>query len=155
MTKYNHTIRIYRTDIEKMKTQIGLRMSHVWYIYNHHLDVEEYYRKYYPEEYVGEYFSPQEIWVEICKTHFLCKKADEFLADTSFDFMYVDADEWFEEWNLEEFSGEYLIDKYYMFPDSDEVDEIFEKLKSNYKYTVEDLFGVYRLYSIDENTVVA
>lgn len=155
MKKFNKTIKIYRTDVEKMKSAIELRMSHVWDIYHYHFGIEEYFRRCYPNEYVEEYFSPKEIWEEICRTNYLCGKADVLLANESFDFIYVDADEWFSEWDFEEYIEDGLTDKYYMLPDSDEVDEIFSNMKVDYKFTVGDLFGIYRFYPISANTVVA
>ena len=155
MKKFNKTIKIYRTDVEKMKNAIELRMAQVWDIYYYHLHIEEYYIKYYPEEYAGEYFSPMEIWEEICRTNYLCGKADALLANESFDFIHVDADEWFSEWDFEEYIEDGLTDKYYMLPDSDEVNEIFQNMKVNYKFTVEDLFGIYRFHPLGTNTVVA
>lgn len=145
--KYNKTIRIYRSDIEKMKSQIKRRMSKIWGIY--------YSESQWDEEYAYAATSSNEVWREICRTHFLCDKADALLADESFDFIYVDADEWFEEWHFEELIEKGLIDEYYMLPDSGEIDEIFESMRANYKYTIEDLFGFYRFYPIDENVVVA
>lgn len=147
MRIFNRTIIIYRSDVEKMKSQIENRMSDIWDIYHFESQLDE--------EHIYMAISSNEVWAELCRTKYLCNKVDNLLADENFDFICVDADEWFEEWDFEERIEKGLIDKYYMFPDSDEVDKIFEKLKSNYKYTVEDLFGVYRFYPIGANTVVA
>ena len=147
MTKTNMTIKIYRSDIEKIKSQLERRMSDVWDIY--------YSESQWDEEYAYAVTSANEVWREICRTHYLCDKADDLLEDECFDFIYVDADEWFDEWGFEELIEDGLVDKYYMFPDSDEVNEIFKNMKGDYKFTVEDLFGIYRFYPLGTNTVVA
>jgi hypothetical protein len=147
MTKINMTIKIYRSDIEKIKSQLERRMSDVWDIY--------YSESQWDEEYAYAATSANEVWRDICRTHLLCDKADALLADESFDFIYVDADEWFDEWDFEELIEDGLIDKYYMFPASDEVDEIFEKMKSEYKYSMTDLFGFFRFCAVNKDTAIA
>lgn len=124
-TNFNKNIRIYRTDIEKIKSQLERRMSDVWDIY--------YSESQWDEEYAYSATSANEVWEELVRTKCSCNKADNLLADESFDFIYVDADEWFDEWSFEELIEDGLIDKYYMFPNSDEVDEILLNLKQNIK----------------------
>ena len=85
----------------------------------------------------------------------MLKELDAMLANESFDFIYVDADEWFDEWYIQEHIDEWVIDAYYMFPNSDEVDEIFERLKGTYKYIINDLFGFFRFCPVDRNVVIA
>lgn len=124
-TNFNKNIRIYRTDIEKIKSQLERRMSDVWDIY--------YSESQWDEEYAHAATSANEVWEELVRTKCLCNKADNLLADESFDFIYVDADEWFDEWSFEELIEDGLIDKYYMFPNIDEVEEIHLNLKQNIK----------------------
>ena len=124
-TNFNKNIRIYRTDIEKIKSQLERRMSDVWDIY--------YSESQWDEEYAYAATSANEVWEELVRTKCLCNKADNLLADESFDFIYVDADEWFDEWSFEELIEDGLIDKYYMFPNIDEVEEIHLNLKQNIK----------------------
>ena len=144
MRIFNRTIIIYRSDVEKMKSQIENRMSDIWDIYH--------FESQWDEEYAYAATSANEVWEELVRTKCLCDKADALLANESFDFIHVDADEWFDEWYFEELIEDGLIDKYYMFPNSDEV---FEKMKSEYKYSMTDLFGFFRFCAVNKDTAIA
>ena len=146
--KFNKVIRIYRSDVEKMKSQLKHQADGIWDEYYFWKEVEKYYQ-------TNEIMSALEVWRELDRIYSLYDKADALLADESFDFIIVDADDWFEEWDVGEYIGEGHVDRYYMLPNSDEVDEIFETMKSNYKYTVVDLFGFFRFCPLDEDVVVA
>ena len=149
--KFNRTIKIYRTDIEKMKDQIGRRACN-------YLNVYFYYKEsgiHRTNKMGGEYISDADVYREFNNAIKMLKELDAMLANESFDFIYVDADEWFDEWYIQEHIDEWVIDAYYMFPNSDEVDEIFERLKGTYKYIINDLFGFFRFCPVDRNVVIA
>ena len=149
--RMNTVIKIYRTDVERMKSQIKNRMYDIGDIYNYHADFEESL-----DDGLWEfYLLAKDAWAEACRTSYFCEKADAMLADESFDFIWVDADEWFAEWDIEELIENGLIDKYYMLPNSDEVDEIFDAMKAEYKYIVTDVFRFFRFYPLNEDVVIA
>ena len=153
--KFNKMIKIYRTDVEKIKSKLKEILANIYYNYHIKQNWVGYYETFKHKNVYWRNMTLRETQAEIYATNILCNKADVLLCDDSFDFIWVDADEWFNEWNLEECIESGLIDKYYMFPDSDEVDEIFEKMKDEYQYAVTDLFGIYRFYVVDDKTVIA
>ena len=152
MIRTNMTIKIYRSDVEKMKEKLKSRMDKIWDIYRWHNHIEAHLQS---NEYFVEYLPAYDVYVEVNKTDYLTWKANKMLENEDFDFVIVDADEWFEEWHFDERIEDGLIDEYYMFPDSYEVDEIFEKMKSEYKYSMTDLFGFFRFCTVNKDTAIA
>ena len=147
--RFNRTIKIYKTDMERMKTKIEQRMTQIGDIYN-----SQFAEDYPSAQILGAPFLAVEIWMKLLRTKHLNEKADAWLANESFDFIYADADEWFDEWDFAEYK-EGLIDKYYMLPNSDEVDEIFDSMKADYRYIVTDVFRFFRFYPISDDVVIA
>ena len=147
MTHFNKTIHIYRSDVENMQREIGQMIEKLDKIY--------YWGVTRKQKYMRTGTNARMLRIELYQLEQLYDKTDDLLADEFLDFICVDADEWFDFWQFEENVDGMFVNKYYMFPDSDEVDEIFEKMKSEYKYTVVDLFGIYRFCPIDKDIVVA
>lgn len=143
----NREIKIYRSDVENMQRKISQMIDELDKIYYWGVTLEQ--------KYMCTGTNARMLRIELGQLEQLYDKTEDLLADESFDCICVDSDEWFEIWRFEEIVDGMFVDKYYMLPDSDEVDEIFEKMKHEYKYTIVDLFGVYRFYPLNSDVVIA
>ena len=140
--KYNKTIRIYRTDVEKIQSLLDLRLGALEDLYEDYENLEtEFYNgledgEELSEEQLDELAGAETVAYEYEETVNLYNKAEALLADESFDFIYVDADEWYEQWYIEGSIDDGFVDMYYMLPNSDEADEMMERERKKHGHKV-------------------
>ena len=83
MIRTNMTIKIYRSDVEKMKEKLKSRMDKIWDIYRWHNHIETHLQS---NKYFVEYLPAYDVYVEVNKTDYLTWKANKMLENEDFEF---------------------------------------------------------------------
>ena len=132
--KFNQTITIRREDIIKMIARFKYRIDNLEFWYDEDLETKE---EYYNDLALGmerdedremEIEQNEMIMTELEEAVSLYDKANELLAD-DFKEITVDADEWYERWSIKGEIDDGEDDEFFMFPDSDEVNEMLKESK--------------------------
>lgn len=130
--KFNQIITIRREDINKIIARFKYRIDNLEFGYDEDLETKEEYDNDLAlgmerdEEREMEIERNEMIMTELEEAVSLYDKANELLAD-DFKEITVDADEWFERWSIKGEIDDGELNEYFMFADSDEVNEMLKE----------------------------
>jgi hypothetical protein len=132
--KFNQTITIRREDINKIIARYKYRIDNLEFGYEDDLETKEEYCNNLAlgmerdEEREMEIERNEMIMTELEEAVSLYDAAKSLLVDIDSEGMVVDADEWFEKWSIKGEIDDGEWNKFFMFPDSDEANEMLERL---------------------------
>jgi hypothetical protein len=132
--KFNQTITIRREDINKIIARYKYRIDNLEFGYEDDLETKEEYCNNLAlgmerdEEREMEIERNEMIMTELEEAVSLYDTAKSLLVDIDSEGMVVDADEWFEKWSIKGEIDDGEWNKFFMFPDSDEANEMLERL---------------------------
>jgi hypothetical protein len=133
INNFNESITICRTDIEKIKNRFEYRVGELEdYLEYSEMERDNYYEGFEEgmerDEDLEAQFARIDIIVENLEEAVSLKnKAAMMLEDENFMEMSVDADEWFDMWNVEGGIEDGETDDYFMIPYSAEMNEMLKK----------------------------
>ena len=132
--KFNQTITIRREDINKIIARYKYRIDNLEFGYEDDLETKEEYCNNLAlgmerdKEREMEIERNEMIMTELEEAVSLYDTAKSLLVDIDSEGMVVDADEWFEKWSIKGEIDDGEWNKFFMFPDSDEANEMLERL---------------------------